>query len=78
MKAASRSKMSISGSVASPWIRSGMPIRSIRSSTGAIPLRSVTPACEFVVAPAGYSLAATQTLSRKPRSISSGSVSSRR
>ena len=34
MKTASRSKMSTWASVTSPWIRSGMPIRCMASSTG--------------------------------------------
>ena len=43
MNTASRSKMSTAGSVASPWISTGMPIFSMRSNTGARPGMSVTP-----------------------------------
>jgi hypothetical protein len=53
MNTASRSKMSISASVTSPWISSGMPIRSITASTGAMRAIAVTPESELVVAPAG-------------------------
>ena len=53
MKAASRSKMSTSGSVTSPCTQSGRPIAAIRSSTGMTRAMSRTPLAELVVAPAG-------------------------
>ena len=53
MNTASRSKMSISASVTSPWISSGMPMRSITASTGSIRSIAVTPESALVVAPAG-------------------------
>ena len=53
MNTASRSKMSTSGSVTSPWTQSGRPISAIRSSTGRTRSKSRTPEAELVVAPAG-------------------------
>ena len=53
MNTASRSKMSTSASVTSPWISRGMPMRSMVASTAAMWLRSVTPAAALVVAWAG-------------------------
>ena len=53
MNTASRSKMSTSGSVTSPWIKSGMPIAAMRSSAGMTRSISVTPCAECVVACAG-------------------------
>ena len=53
MNTASRSKMSTSGSVTSPWTSKGMPIASIRSSAAWIWRTSVTPLALLVVAPAG-------------------------
>ena len=53
IKTASRSKKSTAGSVTSPWIRRGMPIRCRRSRTPVIFWISVTPFSELVVAPAG-------------------------
>ena len=53
MKTASRSKMSTSGSVTSPWTHSGKPIWAMFSSTRRIRSKSRTPEAEFVVAPAG-------------------------
>jgi hypothetical protein len=43
MNTALRPKISTAGSVMSPWIRSGMPIRSMRSSIGRITAIQVTP-----------------------------------
>ena len=53
MNTASRSKMSIAGSVTSPWMRSGTPASAIASSVAIGFSISVTPEAEFVVAPAG-------------------------
>ncbi len=53
MNTASRSKMSTSGSVTSPWTSKGMPIRSIASSAGRRVATSVTPCAALVVAWAG-------------------------
>mmetsp|Transcript_19946 Transcript_19946/g.60390 ORF Transcript_19946/g.60390 Transcript_19946/m.60390 type:complete len:207 (+) Transcript_19946:541-1161(+) len=58
-KVASRSKMSVSGVVTSPWMQSTSPTSAMASSAGCTSIRSVTPESEFVVAPAGYSLQAT-------------------
>ena len=52
-KAFSRSKMSISGAVTSPWMSRGMPSSCIFSSVWKQRDRRVTPASECVVAPAG-------------------------
>ena len=49
----SRSKTSTSASVTSPWIASTTPSRSIAASATRVFASAVTPACEFVVAPAG-------------------------
>ena len=53
MNTASRSKMSTSGSVTSPWTQSGRPIAAMRSRTGMTRPMSRTPLAELVVAPAG-------------------------
>ncbi len=53
MKTSSRSNTSMSGATSSPWISSTMPIFSMRSSTGRMRAKSVTPAAELVVALAG-------------------------
>ena len=53
MNTASRSKMSTSGVVTSPWVQRGKPISAIFSKTGITLPRSRTPPCELVVAPAG-------------------------
>ena len=50
---ASRSKISTSGSVTSPWTSSGIPIACIRSSAGHRLRKSVTPCALLVVALAG-------------------------
>ena len=52
MNTASRSKMSTSGSVTSPWINKGRPMVAMRSSTGMTLAMSRTPAAEFVITPA--------------------------
>ena len=53
MKAFSRSNTSTSGSVTSPWTRSGMPIRSIRERQPCRLRTSVIPCAALVVACAG-------------------------
>ena len=53
MNTASRSKMSMSALVTSPWMSNGMPMRSRVSITGVIASIDVTPAAELVVAWAG-------------------------
>ena len=50
--------MSISGSVTSPCINSGIDASDIAARTGYTFLISATPFCELVVAPAGYNLTA--------------------
>lgn len=69
----SRSKMSTSAAVTSPCTHSSMPTSAMRASAAAQRATSVTPASEFVVAPAGYSLAATTPAARAAE-ISSGEV----
>jgi hypothetical protein len=49
MNTFSRSKMSTSGVVTSPWMQSGRPISAIFSSTGITRARSRTPEAELVV-----------------------------
>src|SRR5205823_4724373 len=49
MNTASRSKMSTSGSVTSPWINSGMPRVAMRPSTGMTRSTEVTPCAEWDV-----------------------------
>ena len=76
MNTVSRSNTSTSGSATSPCTRSGMPISCRRSSTRRTRAISVTPAAEWVVAWAGYSLTAANTPSAKPRATMSASVAS--
>ncbi len=54
--------------------RRGIPTRSIAAKTEALPSRLVTPASEFVVAPAGYNFTAWTCPDSMARWISSGDV----
>ena len=58
IKTASRSKISTSLSVTSPWTHNGKPTFAIYSKTCVIFSKFFTPDEEFVVAPAGYNLIA--------------------
>mmetsp|Transcript_29723 Transcript_29723/g.53371 ORF Transcript_29723/g.53371 Transcript_29723/m.53371 type:complete len:203 (-) Transcript_29723:23-631(-) len=73
---ASRSKMSASGFVVSPWHNSGIPTSAMVSSVGYTSAMSVsfTPASEFVVAPAGYHLTALTMPEAAASRISAGVV----
>jgi hypothetical protein len=53
MNATSRSNMSTSGSVTSPWTSRGSPASAIVSRAGTTRSTEVTPDSELVVAPAG-------------------------
>ena len=67
---ASRSKISISGSVTSPCTKNKIPCAAISSNTGISLNKSVTPESELVVAPAGYSLNATMPAALASRTVS--------
>ncbi len=76
MNTASRSKISTSAVVTSPWTHNGKPISAIFSRTGMTLSKFLTPLSEFVVAPAGYNFNALISPASAPAATSAGSVRS--